>query len=314
MTETLPALLYQGSANAWECDEMGHLNVRFHVERAMTGLGVMAQLIGMPRAYQAKAGATLQPRDLHIRFLKEARAGAPLVMRGGVLEADENEALFYAELRHLDGVVSSTFTIRAAHAEPETLQPFAWSQTSHAALRALKCALPEHAAPRSVDTARAPAQFTRARADALAVPVTGRSIVMPAECDAFGRLRGEMLIGRVSDAVPWVLDAWRKQVAAAVAAADGVARQPGGAAVEFRFVPRAWPRAGEHIEVRSALAEVMPKANRLVHWLVDPVSGQAWASVEAVAITFDLITRKSYAAPDALREALQEQTIPQMTA
>src|SRR5262245_31151972 len=111
MSETLPALLYKGSANAWECDEMGHLNVRFHVERAMMGLAALAQQIGMPRASQAQAGATLQPLDLHIRFLKEARPGAPLQMRGGVLEIGESDALFYAELRHLDGSVSSTFRI-----------------------------------------------------------------------------------------------------------------------------------------------------------------------------------------------------------
>jgi len=56
----------------------------------------------------------------------------------------------------------------------------------------------------------------------------------------------------------------------------------------------------------------MPKANRLVHWILDPVSGAAWASVEAIAISFDLITRKSYAAPEAMRQALQKIAIPQM--
>lgn len=314
MSDPLPALLYQGSANAWECDEMGHLNVRFHVERAMIGLAALAQNIAMPRAFQAQAGATLQPLDMHIRFLKEARPGAPLLMRGGVLESGETDALFYCELRRLDGAVSSTFRIRAAHVEPATLAPFPWSQASRAAMRALACQLPDHAAPRSIDLSKAPADFNLRRADALGAPVCARSVVTPDECDAFGRLRSEMFIARVSDAVPWVLDSWRRQVAAAAAASDGVARQPGGAAVEFRFLLRRWPRAGEHIEVRSAIAEVMAKANRLVHWLVDPVSGGAWASVEAIAIAFDLITRKSYAAPDELRAALQKQTIPEMSA
>lgn len=310
--ETLPALLYQGSANAWECDEMGHLNVRFHVERAMQGVAAIAQLVGMPRAFQDRAGATLQPTDMHIRFLKEARPGAPLSMRGGVLEADETGAWIYAELRHADGAVASTHRIRVAHAEPSALTPFPWSQTSRAALASLTCALPAHAAPRSIDLTRPPMHFDLARARALGAPQTGRSMAHPAECDSFGRLRGEMFIARVSDAVPWVLSEFRAQGAAAMKAADGVERQPGGAAVEFRIAFRRWPRAGDHLEIRSAVTEVMPKANRLVHWILDPVSGAAWASVEAVAITFDLITRKAFTAPEPLRAALEKASIPQM--
>ena len=38
----LPAPLYQGSVNTWECDDGGHLNVRFHFERAFVGLAHMA--------------------------------------------------------------------------------------------------------------------------------------------------------------------------------------------------------------------------------------------------------------------------------
>ncbi len=251
--EPLPALLYQGSANAWECDEMGHLNVRFHVERAMLAIAALAQMIGMPRAFQQNAGATLQPTEMHIRFLKEARPGAPLTMRGGVLEADEHSAWLYFELRHSDGSVSSTHRVRVAHSEPRNLAPFAWSKTRRDALAALSCQLPVHAAPRSIDLTRAPARFDLARANKLAVPQTGRSMIQPAECDAFGRLRGEMFIARVSDAVPWVLADFRAKAAAALSE-GGAERRPGGAAVEFRVVFRRWPRAGDHIEVRSAIA------------------------------------------------------------
>ncbi|HYD73663.1 MAG TPA: thioesterase, partial [Candidatus Binatia bacterium] len=70
----LPAPLYQGSVNSWECDDGGHLNVRFHFERAMIGLAHFARALEMPRA---AAGATLAPLEAHIRFLKEARPGAP---------------------------------------------------------------------------------------------------------------------------------------------------------------------------------------------------------------------------------------------
>ena len=30
--------VYRGSINTWECDEMGHMNVRFYVAKMMEGL------------------------------------------------------------------------------------------------------------------------------------------------------------------------------------------------------------------------------------------------------------------------------------
>jgi len=41
----LPAPLYQGSVNTWECDDGGHLNIRFHFERAFVGLAHMARQV-----------------------------------------------------------------------------------------------------------------------------------------------------------------------------------------------------------------------------------------------------------------------------
>jgi len=313
MSEALPAALYQGSANTWEYDEMGHLNVRFHVERAFLGLSILAQQAGMARAFTAEAGSTLTATDLHIRFLKEARPGAPLTMRGGVVEVGESDAVIYVELRHIDGTVSSTCRMRVAHAEPRTLAPFPWSRKTLEAFAKLMCAVPAHGAARSIDLTRTPAAISLKRADDLGVMRTGRSMIQPAECDALGRMRGEMFIARVSDAVPWLLTDWRIEAAAAAKAADGVERQPGGAAVEFRIAIRKLPRAGDHIEVRSAISEVMPKANRIVHWLLDPTTGEGWASVEAIALSLDLISRKAFFAPDHMREKLAKNAIGAMT-
>ncbi len=77
----LPAPLYQGAVNTWECDANGHLNVRFHIERAVIGLAHLAAALKLRGAYRADAGATLVPRDLHVRFLREAHPGNPLSMR-----------------------------------------------------------------------------------------------------------------------------------------------------------------------------------------------------------------------------------------
>lgn len=309
---SLPAPLYIGSANAWEMDENDHLNVRFHLERAMAGLAHLGAALHMPRAFAADAGATLLPLDAHIRFIREARTCERLIMHGGVLELGESDVRVCLDMRHGDGAPCSAFTLRAAHAEPRDLKAFGWSQQTRAAAGPLMCAQPAHAAPRSIDPKRASSAPSLARAEQLGVLRTGGFLVTPDQCDAFGRMRAEWVFGRASDSVPNLLSAWREMLAEAVAEAGTHAFTPGGAVVEARMVFRHWPRAGDLIEVRSGVVEVGEKTVRLMHWLLDPVSGGCWASVEVVSVTIDTDSRKIVAAPPAVREALAERLIPQM--
>ncbi|MBL8537499.1 MAG: thioesterase [Hyphomonadaceae bacterium] len=292
----LPTPLYQGSVNTWECDEGGHLNVRFHLERAFIGLAHMARALELPRAFTAAAGATLTARDMHIRFLKEARPGAPLVMHGAVVELRDSDATLCLDMRHADGAPASCFTVVVAHTETRDFRAFPWSKRTRAAADRMKAALPAHAQPRSIDLSRAPANASRDAALALGATRIGASAVSPDQCDAFGRLRGEHFIGRTSDSVPNLLAGWRREAAAQ----SGV--EPAGAVVEARLVFRRWPRAGELIEIFSGVAGVAEKTNHLVHWMCDAESGGAWASMEAIALTFDVATRKAIAPPP---EALQ---------
>lgn len=306
---SLPAPLYQGSVNAWECDDGGHLNVRFHLERAMVGLAHMARVLEMPRAFTPSAGATLVPLEAHIRFLKEALPGAPLSMHGGVVEMGESDARLCLDMRHADGAPASVFTLRVAHADTRSFKAFPWSARSRQAGERLACALPAHAAPRSLDLAREPSRASAALARELGAVRIGATMVTPDQCDAFGRLRGDHLFGRVSDSVPNFLVQWRRDLADAMAA-SGAQVQPAGAVVEARLIFRAWPRAGDLIEVHTGIAEIGDKTLRLVHWVCDPEQGGAWASLEVIALTFDALTRKTISPPPEARTRMQARVLP----
>lgn len=298
----LPAPLYQGSVNTWECDDGGHLNIRFHMERAFTGLAHMARELELPHAFTENAGSTLIAQEAHVRFIKEARPGAPLVMHGGVVEMGESDATLCFDMRHHDGAPGTAFTFKVRHVETRALRSFPWSTRSRAAAKRLKCKLPEHAKPRSIDVNQSPADASIANAEALGVQRIGGALVYPDQCDPLGRLRGEHIVGRISDSVPNLLAPWRQ-----AAASDGV--QPAGAVVEARFVFRKFPRAGELIEVRSGIAEIGDKTLRLVHWVLDPETGAAWASMEGVALTFDINTRKTLPPTVEARERVSKLVI-----
>jgi acyl-CoA thioester hydrolase len=298
----LPAPLYQGSVNTWECDDGGHLNVRFHLERAMIGLAHFAHALEIPRAFTAAAGSTLVPIEAHIRFLREARPGAPLVMHGGVVRLGESDAVLCLDMRHAEGAPASSFTLRVAHADTRGFRPFPWSGRTRSAAKQLQAPLPAHAKPRSIDIAAPPCQASRKRALELGASRIGATVVTPEQCDALGRLRGEHFVGRISDSVPNLLAQWRQD------AANGDVA-PAGAVVEARLIFRRFPRAGDLIEIYSGVAEVGEKTLRLAHWIVDPESGAAWASMEAVALTFDTATRKAITPSAEARARLSKRAI-----
>jgi acyl-CoA thioester hydrolase len=300
----LPAPLYQGSVNTWECDEGGHLNVRFHFERAMIGLAHMAHALELPRAFTARAGATLAPIEAHVRFLREARPGAALVMHGGVVHVGDDEATLCLDMRHADGAPSSCFTLRVGHCDTRGFRPFPWSERTRAATKRLACKLPAHARPRSIDLGKASGEATRERALKLGAVRIGATAVMSDQCDAFGRLRFEHFVGRVSDSVPNLLAQWRQE-----AAEGNGGAAPAGAVVEARLIYRRFPRAGDLIEIHSGVAEVGEKTLRLVHWLCDPETGAAWASMEAVALTFDTATRKAIAPSAEARARMMKRVV-----
>ena len=302
----LPAPLYVGSANAWECDDGGHLNIRFHFERLSIGLMHFAHALEMARAFSPDANATLLPLDIHARFHKEARPPAPLFMHGAVVNMGADDASLCCDMRHEDGAVATTFVAKVAHAEARTLKRFPWSARTQAAAAKLTRELPEYAAPRSIDLTRKPCEASIARATELGASRIGMTAVLPEHCDAFGRLRLDQMIGRISDSAPNLQSGWRK-----AAASMGI--QAAGAVVETRVAIRKMPRAGDLIDIRSGVAETQGKVRRLVHWLCDPVRGDAWATMEVIALVFDVATRKAIAPNAEALAMIDELAAPGMT-
>jgi acyl-CoA thioester hydrolase len=301
--ETLPGVeIWRGGVNTWDCDEMGHMNVRHYVVRAQEALIGMAAELGLPHAFSPHANATLLVKEQHIRFLREAHAGAPLYMLGGVIEMSETEARILQLLVHpSSGELAATFQTTVVHATPRDGQPFPWPKVARERAEALKIAIPERAQARSIDLSPFTPTASLARADALGLSRIGLGGLLPSDCDVFGRMRTEQFIGRVSDGIGTFIHPFRDLV---VEHAERKPQRMGGAVLEYRIVHLAWPRAGDRIEIRSGLLGTDARTMRVVHWMLDPATGEPWGTSEAVAITFDLDARKVVPVTDAARTAL----------
>jgi acyl-CoA thioester hydrolase len=119
-------------------------------------------------------------------------------------------------------------------------------------------------------------------------------------------MRPEQFIGRVSDGIPRLIRSFRETV---VGASDEQPARVGGAVLEYRLVHLDWPRAGDRLEIRSGLKDADTRTKRMVHWMIDPESGKAWGTSEAVAITFDLDARKIVPITEAARAELLKHAV-----
>ena len=297
--------IWRGGVNTWECDEMGHMNVRFYVVKAMEGLAGIAARLGLPQVFTPHASSTLLVREQHIRFLREAHAGAALHMVGGVVEMGESEARILQLLIHSrTGEIAASFQTVIAHATARDGLAFPWPARSRQRAEALAVEVPERAQARSLSLAPIESQASLARADELDLLGVGLGVVSPLDCDVFGRMRPELFIGRVSDGIGSLVGPLRDIVAAH---APSPPQRTGGAVLEYRLAHLDWPRAGDRFEIRSGLVEAQGRTMRLVHWLIDPDTGKPWGTSEAVAITFDLDARKAVAIEEPARLLMMQQ-------
>ncbi|MEM7004927.1 MAG: thioesterase family protein [Pseudomonadota bacterium] len=287
--------VWQGSANTWDCDEMGHMNVRVYVEKAMEGIAVLCHHMEMPHAFGNNTPATLIPVDQHIRFMREVRPGRPLYMHACIVDVSDTGATVFEGLYHGDGTAAAAIRTRLVHAEAKSGRPFPWSARSRTALEALMHTPPVNMSPRSIDPdaeIRPADNTTIAAALTTKAPQIGLGSIPDKHCDVHGRMKAPWFMGRISDSVPNLLADWRKDVAAAA----GDARM-GAAVLEYRLVYRKWPCAGDRFVIHSSLSEAAEKTHTLVHWVMDPATGDAWLTSEALAVTFDLDTRKIIPTP-----------------
>ncbi len=287
-----PIEVWRGCANAWECDHVGHFNTRFYLARVEQALAGLARQLSLARVNDAAGTHQLLVKAQHMRFIREARAAAPLHATAQVLTWGRDEAVVLVLLHHSNsGQVAATFRLSLAYVERGSTRPAPWPEQATCAASALICEAPREALPRgiSLDDVNVTASLERARQ--LGMRVTGVGTIMPDACDAQGNWRLSSFMGRVADSIPHLRNVeWREVLANTMPSGPS---RVGSALIEFQAVHVRWPRAGDGCEVRSALAGCTDRVTYSSHWLLEPETGAPWAAVRTVGIALDLDARRS---------------------
>ena len=294
----------RSGVNTWECDQMGHLNVRHYFGRANHGLVTLALHLGLSPSHMREQGLVLRVRDQHVRFMRELRPGAYYAVHGGVVSASRDRLQVYEEMRLVrEPAIAASMFSDVSLVELATGRERSFSDAMLSRARELTTAIPQESAPRGIE--RTAPRVPPLRDEALQRGLVGAYLgpVLPEDCDAHGVMSEAAFMARVSDGIGHFFEALRGSRLAGV----------GGAALEYRYVFHERPRLGDVIEVRSALKGLGRKTTHLCHWIFNLETGRCVATSEAVAVSFDLTTRKSIDISPGARSAMEQRIVPDLS-
>ena len=277
--------VYAGSVNRWECDENDHLNVRFFAQKMQqtlqfglieSGLATQKNVDDMCRGVVSQ----------HMRHQAEARIAVPITGFFGLIEVSSGQITVLTELRNTTTeIVLATYLITIS------------GNFSH--LPASTTACPNYAEPRGIEAKEFYlADRTSEELKHLGCTVIGRGVIQPEECDPDGYLQMFMYMGRNSDSMPNLFSRFEDDERG-----QGVV---GGAVLEYRLNRFGHLRQGSRFELMSGIKSIGEKIQTFVHVLFDVDTGKMITGSEAVAISMDLVARKSIPIPDGRRQRMEK--------
>jgi acyl-CoA thioester hydrolase len=201
-----------------------------------------------------------------------------------VLDIGPCDARLLLIMRHPTGEPAAAFQFVVRHVMTSDGQATPWPQVVLDRAANLMVEAPAYASARTLSLEAFESAASLDRARALGLMRTGLTVLAPSECDAFGRMRFDIFLGRIADGMP--------RLSGLMPPIAGRGARHGGAAVEYRLIYFDQPRIGDRIEIRSGVVEVTPRYRRTAHWLLDPETGKAWGVAANVGVSFDLETRK----------------------
>ena len=294
----------RSGVNTWECDQMGHLNVRHYFGRANHGLVTLALQLGLLPSQLRADGVVLRAHEQHVRFMRELRPGTSYTVHAGVVSASPARLSVYEEMRlvHKPEVAASMLS-EVGMLEVASGRELRFSDAVLARARELTTAIPMDSAPRGIE--RTTPRVPPLRDEALQRGLIGAYLgpVLPEDCDAHGEMTEAAFMARVSDGIGHLFHALNSTRVAGV----------GGAALEYRYVFHQRPRLGDVIEVRSGLKGLGRKTSHFCHWIFNVETGRCAATSEAVAVAFDLTTRKSVEISAEGRLVLEQHIVPDLS-
>lgn len=285
--------VWRGGVSAWEADHMGHMNVRYYMRRIEWALHYLYAEMGVD-------AAAITVHTQHHRFHKEVHVGGSIHAMAQVVAMGESDATILIRLIHTRaGDLCATFVFDIACAG-------SWPASARAVAAKYAGELDDLSRRRGLREGEGTdPEASREEAIRRGMHPSMRTIVLAERCDSQGRLRLWETMALTADGMPHAhAGGWREVLKAT---APTRPERLGGALVEFAFHHHRLPVLGERLEMWSAPSSCTDKIIRSAHWLVDPATGDALATVRAIGVALDLDARKLVPLTDEARAAFQKE-------
>ena len=291
---------FRGYVNTWECDDMGHMNVQFHVGKTAEAASHLGNALGLgPSAVRERRLGVIALSN-HTNFRRELRVSDGLDIASGVVALKTKTGEFIHVLRNAaTGEITGTAHAVVGLMDLEARRLVPWPEDVLERAVALTVPLPEEARARSAGTGTPLPDLTLTNADRWGLIESGRSAVNPWECDTMGHMNVRFYMGRLSDG------AGHFWAALGMGRDRMMGRGIGSAVLEYHMTFRREVMAGALLVVRSAVRAVGRKTVGFAHWIIDAETGLTAATAEGTATLMDLEARKATELDPADRARIQ---------
>ncbi|MBE7635380.1 hypothetical protein GUA87_00865 [Sneathiella sp. P13V-1] len=289
MTEKLiPS--YRGAVEAWECDQMDHMNVQFYSDKASAALAHLLNALGLTPARIREEGKTLRYKNLRIQYKAELRGGSLISGVSGIRSADKTEIRGFTNLYNTGtSVLSCNQEFALVY---QDLKSGEIEDIPDDILEAAKVLCDEHVK----EYAPKPIQHTIIPATPLDnMFETNRSAVDVWECDLWGNIETKQIVARFSDAASHIM------------AHVGITRDTfkdrnlGSAALDYYMEFHNPIKESQSLVLKSGLLDRMEKLFVFGHQLIDCDTGKVANTTTVLGCYFDMTKRKSVQLPEEYR-------------
>ncbi|HEY2710021.1 MAG TPA: thioesterase family protein [Caulobacteraceae bacterium] len=313
-------LLHESEIKPTEIDHLGHMNVRFYMDRAQRANKALMASFGLDKNALASGGARLVQKDSYIRYHREQFQGSTLEVRGGVLQADASRLQLYFELvNDAKAQVAATFIMSVSLVDRATRADLPVPEAALAAAADERVTMPEHGRPRTIDLG-APRldivyeELAERLSDEHSDPMSRRMqrTIKASECDEFGFLAEsrDMMFGGFRMPRPEAMrEAERSFGPMTFVSDDG--HRFGWASLETRNVQVEQPRAGDTICSIGAEIGLHSKVRHSRRWMFNTTTGRLVSLNDNVSVGLDLDARRTIEIPPKLRTVLESRHFPE---
>lgn len=299
--------LHTSTVTQDQIDHLGHMNVRFYTALACAGADELATRLGLGSGRREATQTWV--RDIYVRHHREQLVGAPLEVRGGVLDARPDRMRVYEELANVDtGVLAATFVLGLSSSSGAERASASFSDDAIGRAREATVEVPEHGRSRSISFEDDPAAVAPTLQELQDRNLAQREVraVLAEECDDDGWYLPDMMMPLVWGGEPLAERAFQPFHETP----DG--RVMGWATMETRAVWSRLPRAGDRVQSYAAELGVGAKTMTSRHWVYDLDRADLVCGFSIVNLAFDVETRRAIEIPDGLRETFRGRVQPDL--